>query len=329
MSKCQGCGAVLQDTNLDEIGYTKKIDSELCLRCFRIKHYNDYKRVEKTNDDFIPIIKEISKTKDLVVLLVDLFNIPASLKDITDNLDNDIILVLTKRDILPVSLYEDRLIEYFSNLSRKIVDTIIISSNKNYNIDEFLDNINNYKVSKNVYVVGYTNAGKSTLINKILYNYTDKIPSITTSILPSTTIDAIEIEINSELTLIDTPGLIESGSMLDLVDETTLKNIVPKKEIKPITYQLKDKQCIYIDSLVKLEILNKNNITIYMSDELNIERSFKDNDKSSNLEKHIIKVSNKEDIVITGLGFIKVMKSDEIILYTIPGVEVYTRKSFI
>lgn len=329
MNKCQGCGVVLQSDFIEGIGYTKKINSEFCNRCFRIKHYNDYKRVEKTNEDFMPIIKEINKTKDLVILLVDLFNIPSSLKDITDTLNNDIILVLTKRDILPVSIYEERLLEYFFNLSRKIVDTIIISANKNYNMDQLLEKISEYKVSKNVYVVGFTNAGKSTMINKILYNYTDKLPTITTSILPSTTIDAIEIEINSELTLIDTPGLIEKGSMLDLVDETILKKIVPKKEIRPITYQLRDKQSIYIDSLVKLEIQNENNITIYMSSELNINRSFKDNDKLSNLERHLIKISNKEDIVITGLGFIKVMNSDEITLYTLPGVEVYTRKSFI
>lgn len=329
MNKCQGCGAILQNDFIDGIGYAKKIDSNYCERCFRIKHYNDYKRVEKTNDDFMPIIKEINKTKDLVVLLVDLFNIPESLKDITSELDNDILLVLTKRDILPVSIYEDRLIEYFSNLSRKIVDTIIISSNKNYNIDEVMDRIVNYKTSKKVYIVGFTNAGKSTFINKILYNYTDKLPSITTSILPSTTIDTIDIEINDNLILTDTPGLIETGSILDLVDEYMLKRIVPKKEIKPITYQIKDKQAIYIDEFIKLEFSNKNNITIYMSNDLKIERKFKDNDRLSNLIKQTIKVSEKEDIVITGLGFIKVMKSDDITIYTIKGTKVYTRKSFI
>jgi Predicted GTPases len=329
MNKCHGCGIILQTNSVDEIGYTKIIDSQLCERCFRIKHYNDYKRVGKNNEDFMPIINEISKTSDLVILLIDLFNIPRSLKEMTEALDNDILLVLTKRDILPISLYEERLIEYFYNLSKKIVDTIIISSNNNYHIDELMEKIREYKTSKDVYVVGFTNAGKSTLINKVLYNYTDKMPVITTSILPSTTIEKIVIEINDELTLIDTPGLIESGSMLDLVEENILKRIVPKKEIKPITYQIRDWQNIYIDELVRLELENSNNITLYMSNDLEIERSFNSKKKLPNLEKRIIKVFDKEDIVIVGLGFIKVMKSDDIIIYTIPGVEIYTRKSFL
>lgn len=329
MNKCQGCGALLHNNSVLDIGYTKKLDNEFCERCFRIKHYNDYKRAEKTNEDFMPIIKEISNTKELVVLLVDLFNIPSTLKDIIDVLNNNILLVLTKRDILPISLYEDKLIGYFSNLSIKIVDTIIISSNKNYNIDILMGKIEKYKTSKTVYVVGFTNAGKSTMINKILYNYTDKTPNITTSILPSTTIDTLEIKVSDSLTLIDTPGLIENGSMLDLVDESMLKKIVPRKEIKPVTYQIKGKQNIYINDLVKLEINNPNNITIYVSNDLSIKRNFKDKNELCDFEKHIIKVMDKEDIVIVGLGFIKIMKSDEITIYTIPGVKIYIRKSFI
>ena len=104
--------------------------------------------------------------------------------------------------------------------------------------------------------MGYTNAGKSTMINKILYNYTEKEPMITTSLLPSTTIDAITIEINESLTLIDTPGLLEEGNILELVDANLLKKIVPRKELKPITYQLKDKQSIIVDSILKIETLS-------------------------------------------------------------------------
>ena len=104
MNKCQGCGSVLQCENPNLDGYSKKIDNVLCERCFRIKNYNDYKKVIKTNNDFMPIINNISPTGDLVVLLVDLFSIPKSLDSIINNLNNDILLVLTKRDILPLSI---------------------------------------------------------------------------------------------------------------------------------------------------------------------------------------------------------------------------------
>ena len=329
MNKCQGCGSVLQCENPNLDGYSKKIDNVLCERCFRIKNYNDYKKVIKTNNDFMPIINNISTTGDLVVLLVDLFSIPKSLDSIINNLNNDILLVLTKRDILPLSIYDERLIEYFNGLSNRIVDTVICSSKKNLNIDEVMDKIYEYKHSNDVYVVGYTNAGKSTMINKILYNYTEKEPMITTSLLPSTTIDAITIEINESLTLIDTPGLLEEGNILELVDANLLKKIVPRKELKPITYQLKDKQSIIVDSILKIDNEDVNNITLFFSNELEIERSFKKRDLVSNLEMHTLNVEEKEDIVISGLGFIKVMKKGVFHIYTLPGVLVYTRKSFI
>ena len=329
MNKCQGCGSVLQCENPNLDGYSKKIDNVLCERCFRIKNYNDYKKVIKTNNDFMPIINNISTTGDLVVLLVDLFSIPKSLDSIINNLNNDILLVLTKRDILPLSIYDERLIEYFNGLSNRIVDTVICSSKKNLNIDEVMNKIYEYKHSNDVYVVGYTNAGKSTMINKILYNYTEKEPMITTSLLPSTTIDAITIEINESLTLIDTPGLLEEGNILEIVDANLLKKIVPRKELKPITYQLKDKQSIIVDSILKIDNEDVNNITLFFSNELEIERSFKKRDLVSDLEMHTLNVDEKEDIVISGLGFIKVMKKGVFHIYTLPGVLVYTRKSFI
>ena len=49
-----------------------------------------------------------------------------------------------------------------------------------------------YKKSNNVYVIGYTNAGKSTLVNKFLKNYGSYNGEITVSNLPSTTLDLIE-----------------------------------------------------------------------------------------------------------------------------------------
>jgi small GTP-binding protein len=94
--------------------------------------------------------------------------------------------------------------------------------------------IKEYKTDNNVYVVGYTNAGKSTLINKLLYNYSDTLPTITTSLLPSTTLNSIEIKLDDKLTLIDTPGLLEENTIDNFIDVSMLKKVTPKKAIKPI-----------------------------------------------------------------------------------------------
>lgn len=328
MNKCLGCGSVLQTEDTNGIGYTKDINNNLCERCFRIKHYNDYKLVSKSNEDYIDILRSINKDS-LVVLVVDLFSIPKKLNEISKYIDNDILLVLTKRDILPLSVYDENLIKYFSQYNLNIVDTIIISSMKNYNFDLLLDKINYYKKDNNVYIVGYTNAGKSTMINKLLYNYTDIKPIITTSILPSTTIDSIEIKINDDLVLIDTPGLLDDNNIINSIDTNLIKRIIPNKEIKPITYQIKDKQSIFIEDIVRLDVDSYNSLTFYISNKLNIDRLFKDTDKLINLVKHELSVEDDNDIVINGLGFIKVVNKTNITLYTLDDVDVFVRKSLI
>ncbi len=329
MNSCRGCGAILQTTNSEQEGFAKSLENRFCERCFRIKNYNEYKKLEKDGETFFSIVKEIGNQKRLVVLVIDLFQIPKDLGEMLKVLTNPILLVLTKRDLLPVSLYEERLKDYFHDLSDRIVDTIVISSNKNYHFDELMESIYQYKIDKEVYVIGYTNAGKSSMINKILEDYTDEIPDITTSMLPSTTIQKIEIRIDDDLTLIDTPGLLEEGSLQNMVSGEELKRINPKKTIRPITYQIKDRQNIFVDDYVRIECRNENNITLYFSNSLNIDRNFKENNKLTNLEKKEILVSAKEDVVIKGLGFFKVTNDDRLTIYVISGVDVYTRKSLI
>ena len=307
MNKCQGCGVLCENT--------------LCERCFRIKHYNDYKVITKTNNDFIPILENISKSNDLVLLVVDLFNI-GDLSLIRKYLKNDILLVLTKRDLLPKSVSFDKLFDYDYGID--YIDKIIISSNKNYNFDELLDKINKYKKSNNVYIVGFTNAGKSTMINKLIYNYSDNKTEITTSPLPSTTLNTIEINLG-DLTLIDTPGLLSEGDIANYVSGEELKKIIPKKEIKPITYQIKGFQTIVVDDYLLIEA-NDIDLTFYVSNNLKIERYYKK--INTNLKKHVIEV-NHNDIVIKGLCFIKTNKKGVLNVYTLDKVSVFTRRSII
>ena len=279
MCKCVGCGVVLQSSNKEEVGYAIDITKSLCERCFRIRNYNEYKFVTKDNNDFISILKNINKTDDLVVLVVDLFNVNKNIEEISKYLNNEILLVLTKRDILPKSCYDKKLIEYFCNYNLNIKDTTIISSIKNYNFDELYNKINKYKKSDIVYVVGFTNAGKSTMINKIIYNYSTSDIKITTSNLPSTTIDSIEVKVNDDLTLIDTPGLLDNEDIINYVPVNTLKKIIPNKEIKPTTFQIKEKQTIFIEDIVRIDVSDKNSLTFYISNDLEITRIFKESDK--------------------------------------------------
>lgn len=193
-------------------------------------------------------------------------------------------------------------------------------------MDLVFEKINELKTSENVYVVGYTNSGKSTLINKIIYNYSDNNNIITTSNLPSTTIDSIEIKVNNELTLIDTPGLLTKGDIIDYVDKNMLKKIIPNKEIRPITYQITKKCSISVEDILRLDVEDIN-FTMYISNNLKIEKIFKE--KETNLIKKQIKVKKGKDLVVQGLTFITFNKDIELTLYIMEGVNIYTRDKFI
>ena len=326
--KCSGCGVLLQTTNIEEQGYTTKESNLLCERCFRIKNYGDYKVVIKDNNEFLNILNNINNTNDLVILVVDLFNISEQLKTIGQILNNPILLVLSKRDVMPKSLYDEKLLAYLDRYSLNIVDRIIISSLKNYQFDELYESIDQNKKTSTVYVVGMTNAGKSTMINKIIYNYSNNKTVITTSLLPSTTLDSIEIKINDDLTLVDTPGLLEEGNLINYVSGNELKRIVPNKEIKPITYQINTKQTIKMDKYAYLEVNEKANLTIFMSNDLNIDRTFKEI-SINNLDELNFDVNAGQDIVISGLGFIKMSTSCQVKIQVVKNVKVYLRDSLI
>lgn len=318
--KCLGCGAILQDNDQQNVGYTKNINGKYCERCFRIKNYNDYKIVEADIKEFYEIIDKIKLTNSLVLLVVDVMSSGSELKNLSSKLRSKPLIVVSKRDIFSYKVNDQKILDL---IDIPCVDKIAVSSDKNYNMDLLMEKINTYKRGKKVYVVGLTNSGKSTLINKIIYNYTDLDMNITTSMLPSTTLNTIDIEINDTLTLVDTPGIIDKGNITNYLDSFYLKKLLIKKEIKPITYQIKCKQYILVDKILKIGFTENCNITMYFSNKLIISRVYKNT--LDGLVKKEINVLDKSDIVINGLGFITVDRPAKIDIYTFENVEIYVR----
>ncbi len=325
MTKCLGCGATIQDKDSSLEGFSNNIDNKYCERCFRIKHYNDYILNNKGNEEYLKKIDYINKTRDLVVLVTDFLNI---IDFDSLNISNPVLLVFTKKDLLPRSVIESKFLSRIK-CGLNVVDTVFVSSKNNYNLDVLYSKINKFKKSKNVYVVGLTNAGKSTLINKILKNYSSFEGDITVSNLPSTTLDFLEKKASDDLTLIDTPGLLDDGNIIFKIDKDLLKKITPSKEINPIIYQIKCMQSIIVENIFRLDLFSKNNVIFYMSNSLCINRIYKENDKLSNFKKHTIKVNDNQDLVIKGLGFIKFKYGCTAYLYLMENVSFFVRDSLV
>ena len=331
--RCLGCGIVLQDQKVLQEGYTTSLENDICQRCFRMKNYGEYQMVAKSNEEYLEILKGVGETKDLVLYVTDLLNLEKNLSEIRSIIPNKMILVLNKFDVFPKSVKEEKIISYLEKENIHFEEVIVVSASKNYNMDYLLKKIKFHQTSRNVYVVGHTNAGKSSLINKIIHNYSESTRELTMSPLPSTTLNTISIDIDDYLTLIDTPGLVDNGSILNHVDDKLVKKISPRVEIKPRTYQLRKNQSLIIEGILRIDYIEgeKNSFTLFISNDLKVKRLLNlfHNEELMDKNKITYDLKYENDLVISGLGFIKIVNKGVIDLYIDKDVETFTRKSLI
>ena len=242
------------------------------------------------------------------------------------------LLVLNKKDALPKSVKDEKILDYIDSLGLDYIDKVVISANKNYNIDLLMKKIKKCKKSNKVYVVGKTNTGKSSLINKLIHDYSELDPSLTISPLPSTTLNMVQVDIDKNLTLIDTPGLIDRGNINNYLDSSKIKKLTNKKEMKPKTYQIKKGQCLIIDELARIDYVDgeKNSLTLYIPNGLKVKRMNGNKQKRlKDLNKNTFELKYREDIVINGLGWVKCVDKCIVDVYVDKNVESFNRRNFI
>jgi len=361
---CIGCGVHVQTEDPKGLGYAPasalEKESIICQRCFRLKHYNEVQDVSLTDDDFLKILNKVGETDSLVVKIVDIFDFNGSwlpgLNRFAGN--NDVLLIGNKVDLLPKSIKHNRLIHWMKQSARELglnpIDVLLVSAEKGNGISEAAEAIEHYRKNKDVYVVGCTNVGKSTFINRLIKEVSGEADIITTSHFPGTTLDIIEIPLDDGSALIDTPGIINHHQMAHFVDKGDLKLITPKKEIKPKVYQLNEEQTLFFGGLARLDYLSggRRSLTCYISNELGIHRTklekadelYKNHagemlypprrdqmDEFPTMVRHEFSIKEgKMDIVFSGLGWVSLNEPGaKVAAYVPKGVNVILRKSLI
>ena len=330
--KCIGCGSVLQSTNVDLEGFVKSSvynKSDYCERCFKIIHYGEYSVLDKKIDTD-GIVRNINSDKYAdVAFLIDPLNINENIKKFISRFKGNKYLVVTKQDILPRNLKEKKIIDYIKNNIYDTDNIIIVSSLKKYNIKSFLDRIDKDNVRR-LYIVGFTNSGKSTFINTILSS-SNKKPVITTSSIPNTTASFITMRLTNKLTIVDTPGFIDNNAIYNFIEYKKIRNLYPKKSIKVKTFQMFNDSSIIINDFLRIENVSGklNSFSFYMSDKLRYEKLKSKNNKLKNLDLLSYDIIEPSDIIINGLGFIRVSKMGKINVYILDKKLVSIRKSMI
>lgn len=359
-----GCGVQIQTENPNELGYapSSALEKEIiiCQRCFRLKHYNEVQDVNLTDDDFLKILNEIGKSDALIVMIVDIFDFNGSWIPGMHRFacNNKILLVGNKVDLLPKSVKQSKLIHWMKQEAKELglrpEEVFLVSAAKGHYIKEITAAIDEWRQGKDVYVVGCTNVGKSTFINRIIKEVTGEDDVITTSHFPGTTLDIIKIPLDDGKALIDSPGIINHHQMAHFIDKRDLKIITPKKEIKPKIFQLNEGQTLFFGGLARFDYVSggRRSFVCYVSNEINIHRTKMEN-ATELYEKHagemltpprmeqletfpelvkqeyIIK-EPKTDIVFSGLGWITINEPGaKVVAYAPKGVQTLIRKSLI
>ena len=359
MRQCLGCGGTLQNTDQSKPFYTPKpLDTEetlLCQRCFRIRHYGEVIPSQIEEHAFLKIIESLAGSKSLIVMVIDLFDLEASILPQLKRLSqsDDILVVANKRDLLPKSVNDARLkhrvMKRLHAHGLKPLDIVIVSAIKRFGIDACLDAIITYAKHKDIVFVGASNAGKSTLINCFLDATQDQSNHrITVSSTPATTQGLIPVPFENNV-LYDTPGLLVLNHPLSLLDAEMFKPLQPQREIKPKTCQLSINQTVFVSGLLRLDIIKGDpaNITVYASDAIRIHRrktdqasAFYANHVGSlltppkglvtcTLTPHDMRFEAGEELVIPGVAFITFKQKTTTRVFTPKPLMPYRREALI
>lgn len=283
---CLGCGCKLQNVDSSLPGYTTNLKNKYCRRCFRLKNYGEKNLNESVDEE--SILNKVNHKNGIAFFLMDFLNINSETISIFNKIKIPKVLIISKSDILRAEMNPEKIKIWLKKTYKLNNDILFISNNVHFKSN----NILKYMSERNIqtaYIMGITNAGKSTFINSLLKDYGYKEKILATN-KPNTTLDFIKIKLD-DFILYDTPGFTYENSNKYLSND----------KIKPISYQIKANTTLIIDNY-KL-FFNKPNKVIFYGNS-SIIRNYKI------LEKDFcLNIPNNSDIVLPGIGFINIKDS--------------------
>ncbi|NEW05137.1 ribosome biogenesis GTPase YqeH [Paenibacillus sp. SYP-B3998] len=363
---CAGCGVELQTEEPSKLGYVpaEALQKEpiICQRCYRIKHYNESSSITLKQDDFLKLLGHVGQTKALVVNIVDIFDFEGSMISSLSRFvgSNPILLVVNKIDLLPKVTNPNKIINWVQRRAKeqnlRVVDIVLCSAKKNMGFDRVISAVAEHRGNHDVYVVGATNVGKSTLINRLISDYSDLEAELTTSQYPGTTLDLVKIPLDDGCYIVDTPGIVYAHRLTEVVTKRDLSQIMPDKPLKPMVFQLNESQTLFFGAMARFDFIKgeHQSFTCYTSNAIQIHRTKlekadelyeghkgemltpprkADLDELPKFVKHPIHIpkGKRIDVLISGLGWIKVNSEAgaDLAVHAPKGVKVIARESLI
>lgn len=338
MKQCLGCGSVLQTEKETERGYARDINHDYCQSCFRLRHYRDFKRVKaKVNDgDTLAFIETF---EGHVIWVLDIMHLHQSLHPglIRTLRHKDVVLVVNKRDLLSKTLSNSKLTQAIMMALKgtdiTLSEILYVSALK----PNSLDSLRPYLEDAPCAFVGCVNAGKSSVLNTLLGK-----DDLSVSPVASTTADVMRIQTH-EVDVYDTPGLSTETALSDKLSDEALVLLSPQKEIKPIVFQLYEKQTLIIGNIGAITLTPKKTINVVSYLPISVKRVKPDRMQANLALDHEVMIENPKyrrrqwphdmkaiDLEIFDLGFISIQgECTEIETYMDESCELVYRRAMI
>ncbi|PWA28606.1 hypothetical protein CCH79_00020919, partial [Gambusia affinis] len=190
-TSCSGCGALLHCAAADLPGFLPsekfkvlmaagKLGGATCQRCHLLTHHHKALHLQLTRDQYRDVVRRVRARKALVLLVVDLLDLPGSL--VLDLLDlvgtnKQVVVLGNKVDLLPADApnYLQRLKRRLARCCQdagfgpQVADVHLISAKTGFGLEALVSALQrSWSYKGDVFLVGGANAGKSTLFNALL-----------------------------------------------------------------------------------------------------------------------------------------------------------------
>lgn len=248
ITNCLGCGALLQNKNVDESGYVLSLDHLFCMNCFRLMNYGDADY--HFHPDKLP---DFSKN-DLIIVVTSIMYVDVMLNSTIKKLGDDyqVVYLINQIDLLPDHTNLNKVIENikkaFKEFKVSYQEIILMSALNHYDILEFKNYLNTFK-SKNIYLIGLQNSGKTTIYKALTGD--SKALNLPKAAL---TQKVLKESFNDKM-IFDTPGLYEKGFLHEFFSYKEYQKFLPITKFYPKGGTLNKDDAIIIGGLFIVNII--------------------------------------------------------------------------
>jgi ribosome biogenesis GTPase A len=259
-----------------------------CMRCYQLEHQGTTKGnvLSVSDENFRLLLKQRLRHSGkhvVIIKMVDLFDFDGSFVESFNAVagrDHTILLAINKLDLFPspFSPQLNRLREWIKRRANdhglKVHSYHPISAKSGAGVRALIkkavevSEVMEKQGAREIYVVGNTNVGKSSLINQMmskkLIRRSGKFRelteegtlSMTASKMPGTTLGVVAFPLipHRDGTLYDTPGIVNYTQVGIRLTKEELDAVIPQHQIIPVTYRVKPGQSMLIGGFFELSL---------------------------------------------------------------------------